>query len=152
MAEGGEGFNQDVSGYIHEVSDVKIGAKSGVRYFDFKVQQDGCQKRVVCYNANRRTDLKERQTSKSPTRLVNVSPQKRSISNELEFKMNKYSKIQEERSITFPWKNIKAEKVSDEISSIFDVLHKRENGDFVNVKVHVGSKSLPETVHSSPGP
>lgn len=38
----------------------------------------------------------------------------------------------------------KAEKVSADVTSIFDVLHKHENGE-----AHIDSKSRPETVHSA---
>ena len=40
-------------------------------------------------------------------------------------------------------------KVSTDVTSIFDVLHKHDNGDVVSVKAHVDSKSCPETVHSA---
>ena len=71
---------QDASGYIHDVSEIKVAAKSGIRYFDFKIQQDASEARVVCFSPNKRDDLKEREKRKSLTRLVKVSPQKRKYS------------------------------------------------------------------------
>ena len=62
---------KDVQGYIHDVSPVKIPANlRSNRCFDFKLQQRQDQTGVVCFNAERRDEVKEksaRSPSRSPT-------------------------------------------------------------------------------------
>ena len=66
----------NVDGYIHAVSKVKSSA-SGVRYFDFKIQERDEKRRAICFSPEKRDAIKEKEECKSPVRLLNVSPQKR---------------------------------------------------------------------------
>ena len=66
----------EVNGYIHKISDIMVG-RSGVRYSDFKVQQSQSKfTGVACFSPEER-DIKKGETSKSPVRLLNLSPKKK---------------------------------------------------------------------------
>ena len=65
----------ELEGYVHQVSEIKT-PSSGTRYFDFNIQQQDVRKRVVCFSAQKRDDV-HKQESKTPVKLLNVSPQKR---------------------------------------------------------------------------
>ena len=137
---------KDVQGYVHRVSDVKVPANSkSSRYFDFKIQQGGDEEtRVVCFNAEYQGQLRQKEQSKSPCRLTNVSPQKRRYSEGTEFKMNKFSRIETPKNIPFPWK-----EVSDlQVSTVKEVLENKINGDIVTLMARVVTKSNVQTVFS----
>ena len=68
----------NVDGYIHNVSAINT-AKSGNYYFDFTIQENEEQRRVVCFSPEKRSTLKTKEERKLPVRLVNVSPQKTAI-------------------------------------------------------------------------
>ena len=65
----------NVDGYIHAVSEVKSSA-SGVRYFDFKIQEKDEKRRAICFSPEKRDAIKEKEECKSPVQLLHVSPQK----------------------------------------------------------------------------
>ena len=95
----------DVSGYVHNVSDVNIGKTSGRRYFDFKIQEgEGQFTRVACFTADKRDFLKRKEGSKTPALLVNVSPQKRKFKpDENEYTMGKHARIMDAKNVSFQW-------------------------------------------------
>jgi hypothetical protein len=54
---------------------------------DSKIQQGGDEEtRVVCFNAEYQGQLKQKEQSKSPCRLTNVSPQKQRYSEGMDLK------------------------------------------------------------------
>ena len=58
---------EDVEGYVHDVSPVKIPANPrSNRYFDFKLQQGQDETRVVCFNAVRRDEVKKKRRVQDP--------------------------------------------------------------------------------------
>jgi hypothetical protein len=85
---------KDVEGYIHNVSPVKT-PSSGNRYFDFSIQERvDSTPRVVCFNAEKRDTVKEKETVKSPVRILSVSQQKRKFQpDSIEYKMNSKSRV-----------------------------------------------------------
>ena len=70
---------KDVEGFIHQVSDVKI-PMGGNRYFVFTLQERNERHRVVCFYSEKREDQKQKEQSKSPVRILNVSLQKTKVS------------------------------------------------------------------------
>ena len=104
---------KDVQGYVHRVSDFKVPANSkSSRYFEFKIQEGDEETRVVCFNAEYQGQVRQKEQSKSPCHLTNVSPQKRHYSEGTEFKMNKFSRIETPKNIPFPWKEVSDLQVS----------------------------------------
>jgi hypothetical protein len=102
FASGSKSTDGEVDGYIHNVSDIHV-AKSGTRYFDFSVQQNERQTHVVCFSPEKRSMLKEREHSRSPVTLANISPQKRKYDTEsTEYSMNKYSRVINKKNLSFP--------------------------------------------------
>ena len=92
----------ELEGYVHQVSEIKT-PSSGTRYFDFNIQQQDVRKRVVCFSAQKRDDLKHKQESKTPVKLLNVSPQKRKFDpNTQEYRLNNYSKVVATQRVPFP--------------------------------------------------
>jgi hypothetical protein len=83
----------DVEGYIHDISDRKIPANpKSCRYFDFKLQEADGETRVVCIYAEQ-DEFKDKEQSRRPVCLSNVSWQKRTYTEGMEYKMNKYSRV-----------------------------------------------------------
>lgn len=137
---------KDVEGYVHKVSEVRVPA-SGNRYFEFKIQEREEEKRVICFSPPKRDELKDKEVSKEPVTLLNVSPQKRKYQPDLtEYRMNNYSKVVVKRNLSFPWKDIAGELTN---TTIQHVLKKCESGDIVSLKGKVVSKSEEEIVFSS---
>ena len=99
----------DISGYVHEVSDINIGRTSGKRYFDFKIQEgDGQFTRVACFSPDKRDFLKRKEGSKTPELLVNVSPKKRRYKpDENEYTVGKYARIMDAKNESFQWQQTK---------------------------------------------
>ena len=136
---------KDVEGYIHDVSDVKKPANpNSNRYFDFKVQEGSEETRVICFNADFQGEVKEKEQSKWPCRITNVSPQKRRFAEGMEYKMNKFSRVTKAKNLAFQWKE--AANLPD--STVQDVLESKAIGDVVTLKAKVLSKSDVETVYS----
>ena len=76
------------------------------RYFDFKVQEREEIKRVICFSPDKRDQLKEKENSKTPVTLINVSPQKRKYKlHQTEYKMNQYSSIVVKKNLAKVWKS-----------------------------------------------
>ena len=59
---------EDIEGYIHEVSEVKM-PSSGNRYFDFKIQAKDVNRRVVCFGPDKRQDIKKNEEKKSLVKI-----------------------------------------------------------------------------------
>ena len=77
-------------------------AKSGNRYFDFTIQENEEQRRVVCFSPEKGSTLKMKEERKLPVRLVNVSPQKRRYEpDSTEYTMGKYSRVEEPKNLSF---------------------------------------------------
>ena len=96
---------EDVQGYVHDVSPVKIPANPrSNRYFDFKLQQGQDETRVVCFNAERGDEVKEKEECKIPVALTNVSRSKRKYTDQVEYRMNKFSRVCRAKNLSFQWK------------------------------------------------
>ena len=135
--------NVDV--YIHAVSEVKSSA-SGVRYFDFKIQERDENRRAVCFSPEKRDAIKEKEECKSPVRLLNISPQKRKFEPDTtEYKLTNQSKIMVTKNLTFPWANMA--EFSKELA-IQDIYDKMTTGDIVSIKAKVVWKGDTEIVYS----
>jgi ssDNA-binding replication factor A large subunit len=148
-ASGSKCANAEVDGYIHNVSDIRV-AKSGTRYFDFSVQENERQMRVVCFSPEKRSTLKEREQSRSPVTLANVSPQKRKYDPEsTEYTMSKYSRVINKKNLSFPWKPFEAQDTGNTVIAISEIVSAAQsNGNLVAVKGKIVSKSPPETIYS----
>lgn len=96
-------MHKDVQGYIHDVSKIKIPAnpKSG-RYFDFQLQEGDRETRVVCFNAETMDEVKSKEESKVPVTVTNVSPTKRRYSEDVEYRVNKFSRVSRAKKFAFP--------------------------------------------------
>ena len=138
----------EVNQYVHEVSNVLIGKTTGNRYFEFKLQETESQfTRVACFSPEKRHAIREKQESKQPIRLVNVSPQKRKYSPDSnEYTMGKYSKVMDGNNLCFPWKSFP--QASTEPVSLADGLSNNETGDIVCVKAKVYFMSEIQNVYS----
>ena len=135
----------DVEGYIHEVSEVKIPAW-GSRYFDFKIQEREENRRVVCFSPDKRDGMKEKEISKSPVRLLSLSPQKRKYEpDSTEYKYTNYSKVMVTKNLAFPWKGIPGAEKEVSVKEILDC----STGDVVSLKAKVVSKGDTQTIYSS---
>ena len=125
---------KDVQGYIHDVSPVKIPANPrSNRYFDFKFQQGQDQMRVVCFNTEKRDQVKEKEECKIPVTETNVSPSKRKYTDQAEYRMNKFSRVYRAKNLSFQWK--KPEGCCE--MSIKEILDKKSDGDVVTLKAKV---------------
>lgn len=136
----------EVNGYIHDVSDVNM-AKTGTRYFHFKVQENASEfTRVACFSPEKRKILKDKEQSKDAARLLNLSPQKRKFEPDTkEYIMNKYSRVLDGKSVSFAWKS--AEVMTNPVS-LCEIVQKG-NGNILSVKARVVSISKSECVYSS---
>ena len=133
---------KDVHGYIHSVSEIQIPANpKSARYFDFTIQENQEDTRVICFTAEKKDELKRREEAKLPTSLTSISPQKRRYGDGVEYKMNKYSKIERAKNLAFQWKASNTDQ-SDQI------LQSAPNGQSVGLKAKVLFKGDKETVYS----
>ena len=140
---------KDVEGYIHNVSPVKT-PSSGNRYFDFSIQERVDSTRVVCFNAEKRDTVKEKETAKSPVKILSVSPQKRKFQpDSIEYKMNSKSRVVSTKNVPFPWAEIEDGKKSKQVS-INDIIFSGSAGEVVSLNAKVFSKGEIETVYSHP--
>lgn len=141
--------NSDVDGYIHNVSDIRV-ARSGVRYFDFNIQENEQQTRIVCFSPEKRPTLKEKQQARSPVTLANISPQKRKYNPEAtEYTMNKFSRVVNKKNLSFPWKPFETRSTGSEVIPICQIVNGAQStGDLVAVKAKVVSKSTRQTVYA----
>lgn len=129
----------ELEGYVHQVSEIKT-PFSGTRYFDINIQQQDVRKRVVCFSAQKRDDLKHKQESKTPVKLLNVSPQKRKFDpNTQEYRLNNYSKVVATQRVPFPWKDISADLADASVKFVLDSCIRY--GDVVSLKARVLHKS-----------
>ena len=125
---------KDIQGYIHDVSPVKILANPrSNRYFDFKFQQGQDQMRVVCFNTERRDQVKEKEECKIPVTETNVSPSIRKYTDQVEYRMNKFSRVSRVKNLSFQWKE--PERCCE--MSIKEILDKKSDRDVVTLKARV---------------
>lgn len=79
---------------------------------------------------------------------MNVRPQKRKYDPESnEYIMNKFSRIIDQKNMSFAWKP-STSQTPNVPSSVMDIVNNKPNGTIVCVKVKVISKSTPEIVYS----
>ena len=125
-------------------------AKSGNRYFDFTIQENEEQRRVVCFSPEKRSTLKTKEERKLPVRLVNVSPQKRRYEpDSTEYTMGKYSRVEEPKNLSFEWKICSSGHESNSVLSVEEIVSSVNSGEIVTVKGKVLFKSQTETVFSA---
>ena len=144
MASGSKSSTKrDVEGFIHQVSEVKIPA-SGSRYFDFTLQERDEKHRVVCFHPDKRDDLKQKEESKSPVRILNVSPQKRKFQpDSVEYKLERFSKVQVTKNLSFAWKD-----QSSVEATIKNIMDSGKEGEMMSLRCKVLSKSERQIVFS----
>ena len=76
---------------------------------------------MACFSPDKQSALRKKEESKTPVRLLNVSPQKRKYDRETkEYTMNKYSRIAEGESLPFPWTLMQAK---ENLVSLVDILN-----------------------------
>lgn len=137
---------KDVQGYIHAVSEVQIPANpKSSRYFDFTIQENNEERRVICFTPEIKDELKRREDAKLPTSLKNISPQKRRYGEGVEYRMNKYSRIEQAKNLAFQWKTSNTDE-SD--ITVTQLLQSAPNGQSVGLKAKVLFKGDTETVYS----
>lgn len=128
---------KDVQGYIHAVSEVQIPANpKSSRYFDFTIQENNEERRVICFTPEIKDELKRREDAKLPTSLKNISPQKRRYGEGVEYRMN---------NLAFQWKTSNTDE-SD--ITVTQLLQSAPNGQSVGLKAKVLFKGDTETVYS----
>ena len=144
----------NVDGYVHDVSEVKImqTVNQAKRHFDFKVQEREETKRVICFSSDKRDQLKEKENSKTPVTLMNVSPQKRKYHlDQTEYKMNQYSNIVVRKNLAFPWKSLRTD-LSNDLQTLKQIEDDKNPmakvGNIVSVKAKLMSKLDVEPVFS----
>ena len=92
------------------------------------------------------TKHKHKQESKTPVKLLNVSPQKRKYDpNTQEYRLNNYSNVVATQRVPFPWKDISADLAD---TSVKFVLDNSIPGDVVSLKAKVLHKSNEQSVYS----
>ena len=137
---------KDIEGYIHTVSEIKI-PSSGNRYFDFKIQEKEEVSRVVCFSPDKHKKLKDQQTSKTPVRILTVSPQKSRFQPDVEeYKLYIFSQVQDAKNLSFRWKDVTGQVAKD--PSLQQILQHSTVGNIVSVKARVLSKGQTTTVTS----
>ena len=137
MGSGKEAIYKHVQRYIH-VSKIKIPANpKSSRYFDFELQEGEREARVVCFNADQMDEVKSKEDSKVPVTVTNVSPTKRRYSENVEYRMNKFSRVSRA-------KNLEIRRVN----SIKEILDSIGVGDIVRLKAKVLQKSQTTSVYS----
>ena len=138
----------NVDGYIHNISPINT-AKSGNRYFDFTIQENEEERRVVCFSPEKISTLKTKEERKLSVRLVNVSPQKRRYEpDSTEYTMGKYSRVEEPKNLSFEWKTCNSGHESNTVLSVEEVISSVNSGETVTVKGKVLFKSQTQTVFS----
>jgi len=138
---------RDVHGYVHDVSKVQIPANpKSSRYLTFTIQENEEETRVICFSAEKRDELKRKEEAKLPTCLTNVSPQKRRFGEGIEYKMNKYSRIEPAKNLAFQWR---ATKTAQSEFTVTEILESAQSGQSVGLKGKVLSKGDKETVYSN---
>ena len=124
------------------VSEIQIPSDpKSAGYFDFTIQENQENTRVICFTAEKKDELKRREEAKLPTSLTSISPQKRRYGDGVEYKMNKYSRIERAKNLAFQWKASNTDQ-SDQI------LQSAPNGQSVGLKAKVLFKGDKETVYS----
>ena len=81
--------------------------------------------------------------AKLPTSLTSITPQKRRYGDGVEYKMNKYSRIEQAKNLAFQWKASNTDQ-----SEITQILQSALNGQSVGLKAKVLFKGDKETVCS----
>ena len=133
---------KDVHGYINAEIQIPANPKSA-RYFDFTIQENQEDTRVICFTAEKKDELKRREEAKLPTSLTSISPQKRRYGDGVEYKMNKYSRIEQAKNLAFQWKASNTDQ-----SEITQILQSAPNGQSVRLKAKVLFRGDKETVYS----
>ena len=112
------------------------------------VQEHVDSKRVVCFSPDKRESIKEKETSKTPVRILNVSPQKRKFQlNTIEYKMGGRSKVVTMKNIPFAWVESVVKK--QKRVSIGDIVSSGGNlDDLVSVNAMVYFKGERQSVYS----
>ena len=137
---------KNVQGYIHAVSEIRTPANpNSSRYFEFTVQENDEKTRVVCFNTENKVELKRREQHKLPTCLTSISPQKKRYSDGVEYKMNKYSRIEPAKNLEFQWKSSNTNRSE---MTVTQLLQSTPNGQSVGLKAKVLFKGEKETVYS----
>ena len=133
---------KDVKGFIHDVS--AVDDRSGSRFFSFKLQERDECRRVVCFQTEKREDIQQKAEMKSPVRILQLSPQKRRFRPDvLEYKLEKFSKVEVKPNMSFPWKDQSTPKVT--VKTIID---EYGEGDVVSVECKVLHKLETQEVYS----
>ena len=135
---------KDVQGYIHAVSEVQIPANTK-SYFDFTIQENDDETRVICFTAENKDELKRKEEAKLPISLANISPQKRRYGEGVEYRMNKYSRIEQAKNLAFQWK---ASNTDGSETTVTQLLQSAPNGQSVGLKAKVLFKGDNQTVYS----
>ena len=91
----------------------------------------------------KKDELKRKEEAKHPTSLASISPQKRRYGDAVEYKMNKYSRIEQAKNLVFQWKASNTDQ-----SEITQILQSAPNGQSVGLKAKVLFKGDKETVYS----
>ena len=144
MASGSKSSpKKDVEGFVHQVSEVKIPA-GGSRYVDFTLQERDERHRVVCFYPEKREDLKQKEGSKAPVRILNVSLQKRKFQpDNVEYKLERFLKVQVTKNLSFPWKD----QCSAE-ATVKDIMDSGKEGEMISLTCKGMSKSETQSVFS----
>lgn len=144
MASGSKSSpKKDIEGFVHEVSDVKI-PMGGSRYSDFTLQERDDSHRVACFYPEKREDLKEKEESKSPVHILNVSPQKRKFQPDtVKYKLEWFSKVQVTKNLAFPWKGQCTVEATVKI-----IMDSGKDGKMVWLRCRIMSKSESQRVFS----
>lgn len=134
---------KDVEGFVHEVSDIKI-LISGSRYSDFTLQERDESHRVACFYPEKREDLKEKEESKFPVHILNVSLQKRKFQPDTgKYKLEWFSKVQVTKNLAFPWKGQCTAEATVKI-----IMDSGKDGKMVSLRCRIISKSESQRVFS----
>ena len=83
--------------------------------------------------------------AKLPTSLKNISPQKRRYGEGVEYRMNKYSRIEQAKNLAFQWK---ASNTDESDITVTQLLQSAPNSQSVGLKAKVLFKGDTETVYS----
>ena len=98
---------------------------------------------MICFSADKRDAIKEKESCKSPVRLLSVSPQKRKYDpDQTKYKFTNCSKVLVTKNLAFPWVGSSDANKELKVQQIYD---KSMSGDIVSIKAKVKN----ETVYSS---
>ncbi|KAI8519367.1 hypothetical protein Bbelb_026240 [Branchiostoma belcheri] len=128
--------NQDLKGYVHNLSPMKKSKRTGFPYFNFDLQEKDSVKKVVCFSKDKRKRLEDHEQTQRGCKISRYSQGNLSTSDIL---INKATIIND-TDLSFPSKNI--ELPITPLRDIDEIV----TGEVIKIKVKIVSTNLAQTI------